>query len=122
MSMSSLYLSMNGFSSFLLSIDNWDVSTSSPDLQSFSFLKQFIITSSDQSVDKLSAHILKDFLMISLVISFHASMIQLTITRCGGGFKFPASFSCLIPSSTSHLLYCSVANDLNGLFQLTFGA
>lgn len=60
--------------------------------------------------------------MTSLVISFHASMIQLAITCCGCGFKFPARVSWLIPSSASHLLYFSVAKALNGLFQLTSGA
>ena len=85
-------------------------------------MKQWLISSSDPSVDKLSVHVLKDFMMTSLVISFHASMIQLAITCCGCGFKFPARVFCLIPSSASHLLYFSVAKALNGLFQLTSGA
>lgn len=61
------------------------------------------------------------FFVTSLVISFHVSMVQLTIARRGGGLKFPAGVSWLIPSSASHLTYFSLVNALNGLFHLGFG-
>ena len=60
---------------------------------------------------------LKDFLMTSLFISFHASLIQLTITHYDNGFKFLVGVFWLIPSSASHLSYFFVANALNGLSQ-----
>ena len=77
-----------------------------------------LILSSDPSVYKFSGHVLKDFLMKSPIISF----MTLTMTLWGSGFKFLPGVSWLIPSSPSYLLYFSVANVLNGLFQLTSGA
>ena len=41
---------------------------------------------------------------------------------CGSGFKILAGVSRLIPSSSSYSSYFSVANPLNGLFQLRSGA
>ena len=40
---------------------------------------------------------------------------------CGSGFKILAGVSRLIPSSSSHLSYFSMANALNGLPQLKSG-
>ena len=66
--------------------------------------------------------LLKDFLTTSLFISFHASLIQLTTTHYGNGFKFLAGVFWLISSSASHLSNFFVANALNGLWQLKSGA
>ena len=62
------------------------------------------------------------FLLIaSGLISSHASRIQLTIVRWGGGFKFPAEVNWLIPSPAHHWSYFSVARALKFLFQLMSG-
>ena len=78
--------------------------------------------SSDPSVARFKAHNLKDFLIVSGLICSHASRIQFTLVRRGGGLKFPEEVNWLIPSSANHWSYFSVARPLNGLFQHTSGA
>ena len=76
----------------------------------------------DPPAARLKAHDLKEFLIVSELISSHASRTKFTIVRRGGGFKFPAKVNWLIPSSANHWVYLSVARALKGLFQLTSGA
>ena len=78
--------------------------------------------SSEPSVARFKAHILKDFLIISGDVSLHASRIHFMTVRRGGACRFPAGVSWSIPSSPSHWSYFSVAFALKGLFQLTSGA
>ena len=73
-------------------------------------------------VARFKAHNLKDFLIVSGLISSHACRIQFTIVRRGGGYKFPAEINWLIPSSANYWSYFFVARALKGLFQLTPGA
>ena len=51
--------------------------------------------SSDASVARFKAHDLKDFLIVSALISSYASRIQSTIVWQDGGFKFPAEANWL---------------------------
>ena len=65
--------------------------------------------SSDSSVARLKALALKNFWIISGIISFHASRIQFITARQDRPFKFPVEVSWLIPFSASYLSYFFVA-------------
>ena len=65
--------------------------------------------SSDSSVARLKALALKNFWIISGIISFHASRIQFITARQDKPFKFPVEVSWLIPFSASYLSYFFVA-------------
>ena len=108
-----------GLTFLLVSIDSWLCKISLQTLQGWPSLKQWMSLSSDPTFARFKAHDLKDFLILSELISSHASRIQFTIARWDGGFKFPPDFNWLIPSSDNHWLYFSVARALKGLFQLT---
>ena len=75
---------------FSVRINNWFSRISFPALQGWSFVKQRIGITSDPSVARFKAHALKDrfkelalkdFLIISGVISFYASRIHITTVK-----------------------------------------
>ena len=91
--------------------DWWAASIFSPDLQGWWFLKHkpycFLTQPSTNSVQTFWK-----------IFWWH----RLSFLSCGIGFKILAGVSRLIPSASSYLSYFSVANPLNGLFQLRSGA
>ena len=83
------FVNFKRFNIFLVRIDNWLYKIYFPALQGSHSLKQGIRLSFDPSVARFKSHDLKDFLIVSGLIPFHAFRIQLNIARRGVGFKFP---------------------------------
>ena len=111
-----------GLSLFLSSrTDNCDFSCWRPAWQGFFGLKQWILSSSDPSFARFSAHDLNDSTITSFERAAHDSNIHWTIFFLGGGFMLPASVYWCTPSAIQWSYFVPM-NSLKGLFQHTSGA
>ena len=89
-----------GLSLFLSSrTDNCDFSCWRPAWQGSFGLKQWILSSSDPSFARFSAHDLNDSTITSFERAAHDSNIHWTIFFLGGGFMLPASVYWCTPSA-----------------------
>ena len=93
-------MSWNGsFSSVCWSCCWTAFSCARPEWQGWLGFKQCISSSSEPSTASVNAQLLKEFTIMSLSKSFHASRIHWTISRLGGAH---VSYMYIVPSTETH--------------------